>query len=31
VTTGQQIGGPAKQNEPAYAVKTEGNIIKIDI
>jgi 3-phenylpropionate/trans-cinnamate dioxygenase ferredoxin component len=31
VNTGQQVGGPAKQNEPAYATKIEGNIIKIDI
>ena len=31
VTTGKVVGGPAKQNEPAYAIKVEGNIIKIDI
>ena len=29
VTTGNVVGGPAKQNEPTYEVKVEGNIIKV--
>ena len=31
VTTGNVVGGPAKQNEPTYEVKVEGNIIKVRI
>lgn len=31
VTTGIVVGGPAKQNEPAYEVKVEGNSIKISV
>ena len=31
VTTGKAAGGPAKQNEPSYAVKLQGNSIMVDI
>jgi 3-phenylpropionate/trans-cinnamate dioxygenase ferredoxin subunit len=31
VTTGKAVGGPAKQNEPVFAVKLQGNSIMIDI
>jgi 3-phenylpropionate/trans-cinnamate dioxygenase ferredoxin component len=31
VTTGNVVGGPAKQNEPTYEVKVEGNSIKVRV
>ena len=31
VTTGNRVGGPAKQSEPAYEVKVEGKSIKVNI
>jgi len=31
VSTGKVVGGPAKQNEPVYAVKLQGNSITVDI
>ncbi len=31
VITGKAVGGPAKQNEPVYLVKLQGNSIMVDI
>ena len=31
VTTGNRIAGPAKENEPMYEVKVEGNSIKVNV
>jgi len=31
VTTGNRMAGPAKENEPMYEVKVEGNRIKVNI